>query len=265
MVRCSDHAACRCCPPASYGGGRHGPLWEDRRVSGPYMGHSRTPHDHRVPRSTHLHNVAPTRSVPMSSNPVAVTVASLMPRAKEELTELVAFKSVADFDQFPREESEGAARWIADALTAEGFQDVALLDTPDGTQSVYGYLPGPEGAKTVLLYAHYDVQPPLDEAGLDHAAVRADRAGRPLVRARRRRLQGRRHHAPARAARPEGERRRAGQRQDHRGGLGGAGHGRPGAVRRGAPGPAHRRHDRHRRRGQLPRQACRPSPPHCAV
>ncbi|MET7286545.1 dipeptidase [Streptomyces sp. NPDC005573] len=101
----------------------------------------------------------------MSSNPVAETVASLMPRAKAELTELVAFKSVADFEQFPRSESEGAAGWITDALRAEGFTDVALLDTPDGTQSVYGYLPGPEGAKTVLLYAHYDVQPPLDESG----------------------------------------------------------------------------------------------------
>ena len=101
----------------------------------------------------------------MSSNPVAETVASLMPRAKEELTELVAFKSVADFDQFARSESESAAGWIVDALQAEGFQDVALLDTPDGTQSAYGFLPGPEGAKTVLLYAHYDVQPPLDEAG----------------------------------------------------------------------------------------------------
>ncbi|WP_328975091.1 dipeptidase [Streptomyces canus] len=101
----------------------------------------------------------------MSSNPVAETVASLMPRAQAELTELVAFKSVADFDQFPKSESEAAARWVADALTAEGFQDVALLDTPDGTQSVYGHLPGPAGAKTVLLYAHYDVQPPLDEAG----------------------------------------------------------------------------------------------------
>ncbi|MFJ6657454.1 dipeptidase [Streptomyces sp. NPDC091377] len=100
----------------------------------------------------------------MSSNPLAETIASLLPRAKAELTELVAFKSVADFDQFPRSESEGAARWVADALTAEGFQDVALLDTPDGTQSVYGFLPGPEGARTVLLYAHYDVQPPLDEA-----------------------------------------------------------------------------------------------------
>ncbi|MDQ1040582.1 acetylornithine deacetylase/succinyl-diaminopimelate desuccinylase-like protein [Streptomyces sp. V3I8] len=101
----------------------------------------------------------------MPSNPVAETVASLMPRAKAELTELVAFKSVADFEQFPRSESEGAANWVADALRAEGFEDVALLDTPDGTQSVYGHLPGPEGSKTVLLYAHYDVQPPLDEAG----------------------------------------------------------------------------------------------------
>ncbi|MER6983740.1 M20/M25/M40 family metallo-hydrolase, partial [Streptomyces carpinensis] len=100
----------------------------------------------------------------MSSNPVAETVASLMPRAKAELAELVAFKSVADFDQYPRSESEGAANWVANALRAEGFTDVALLDTPDGTQSVYGFLPGPQGAKTVLLYAHYDVQPPLDEA-----------------------------------------------------------------------------------------------------
>ncbi|MEI5100814.1 dipeptidase [Streptomyces sp. PmtG] len=100
----------------------------------------------------------------MPSHPIAETVASLMPRAKAELTELVAFKSVADFEQYPKSESEAAANWVADALRAEGFQDVALLDTPDGTQSVYGFLPGPEGAPTVLLYAHYDVQPPLDEA-----------------------------------------------------------------------------------------------------
>ncbi|MFI2618645.1 dipeptidase [Streptomyces sp. NPDC018584] len=100
----------------------------------------------------------------MSPHPIAETVASLMPRAKAELTELVAFKSVADFAQFPKSESEAAANWVANALRAEGFQDVALLDTPDGTQSVYGFLPGPEGAPTVLLYAHYDVQPPLDEA-----------------------------------------------------------------------------------------------------
>ncbi|WP_329034947.1 dipeptidase [Streptomyces sp. NBC_00178] len=100
----------------------------------------------------------------MTARPISETVASLMPRAKAELTELVAFRSVADPAQFPRSECEAAAGWVADTLRGDGFQDVALLDTPDGTQSVYGYLPGPAGAPTVLLYAHYDVQPPLDEA-----------------------------------------------------------------------------------------------------
>ncbi|MET9666372.1 dipeptidase [Streptomyces sp. NPDC006475] len=98
----------------------------------------------------------------MTADPIAETVASLLPRAKAELTELVAFPSVADPAQFPRSGCEAAADWCADALRSEGFQDVAVLDTPDGTQSVYGYLPGPAGAPTVLLYAHYDVQPPLD-------------------------------------------------------------------------------------------------------
>ncbi|AXG76530.1 dipeptidase [Streptomyces paludis] len=99
----------------------------------------------------------------MTVNSIAETVASLMPRARQELTELVAFRSVADVAVFPKSECEAAAGWVADALRAEGFQDVAVLDTPDGTQSVYGLLAGPEGAPTVLLYAHYDVQPPLDE------------------------------------------------------------------------------------------------------
>jgi acetylornithine deacetylase/succinyl-diaminopimelate desuccinylase-like protein len=100
----------------------------------------------------------------MSAASLSETVTSLMPRARTELAELVSYRSVADPRQFPKSECEKAARWVADALTADGFQDVAVLDTPDGTQSVYGFLPGPQGAATVLLYAHYDVQPPLDEA-----------------------------------------------------------------------------------------------------
>lgn len=100
----------------------------------------------------------------MTAHPIAETVASLMPRAKAELAELVAFQSVADEAVAPRSECEAAAEWVAGALRAEGFEDVALLDTPDGSQSVYGVLPGPAGAPTVLLYAHYDVQPKLDEA-----------------------------------------------------------------------------------------------------
>ncbi|SFK84179.1 dipeptidase [Streptomyces pini] len=115
----------------------------------------------------------------MAHDALAATVASLMPRARTELGELVAFKSVADPAQFPPEECAGAARWVADALRAEGFTDVALLDTPDGTQSVYGFLPGPAGAPTVLLYAHYDVQPPLDEdAWLSPPFTLTERDGR---------------------------------------------------------------------------------------
>ena len=100
----------------------------------------------------------------MTANPIAETIADLMPRAQAELAELVAFESVADEAVAPRSECEAAANWVADALRAEDFQDVALLDTPDGSQSVHGVLPGPAGAPTVLLYAHYDVQPKLDES-----------------------------------------------------------------------------------------------------
>ncbi|WP_441248746.1 dipeptidase [Kitasatospora sp. McL0602] len=101
----------------------------------------------------------------MTQQSLAAAVRSLMPRAKADLAELVAFPSVADPRQFPVEECEKAARWVADALAAEGLTGVRLIDTPDGTQSVYAELPGPAGAPTVLLYSHYDVQPPLDDAG----------------------------------------------------------------------------------------------------
>ncbi|MET8346072.1 dipeptidase [Streptomyces microflavus] len=115
----------------------------------------------------------------MTARPISETVASLMPRARAELAELVAFQSVADPAVFPKSECEAAADWVADALRAEDFTDVALLDTPDGTQSVYGFLPGPAGAPTVLLYAHYDVQPPLDEAAwLSPPFELTDRDGR---------------------------------------------------------------------------------------
>lgn len=99
------------------------------------------------------------------SQPLADAVRSLMDRARTELAELVAFPSVADPRQFPVEECQKAAHWVAEAFAAEGLTGIRLLDTPDGTQSVYGELPGPEGAPTVLLYSHYDVQPPLDESG----------------------------------------------------------------------------------------------------
>jgi acetylornithine deacetylase/succinyl-diaminopimelate desuccinylase-like protein len=88
---------------------------------------------------------------------------ALMPRAREELAELVALRSVADPRQFPPDECHRAAVWVADAFTEAGFR-TSLADTPDGSQAVVGTRPcGRADAPAVLLYAHYDVQPPLAE------------------------------------------------------------------------------------------------------
>ncbi len=52
---------------------------------------------------------------------------------------------------------------MVDAFTEAGLQDVAASPTNDGSKAVHGHAPGPVGTPTVLLYSHYDVQPPLGE------------------------------------------------------------------------------------------------------
>ena len=91
------------------------------------------------------------------------TVAGLMGEAKSDLAELVAFRSVADPKQYPPEECEKAAQWVVDAFTEVGLEDVTASPTPDGSLAVHGGAPAPPGTPTVLLYSHYDVQPPLGE------------------------------------------------------------------------------------------------------
>ncbi|WP_433728406.1 dipeptidase [Nocardia sp. CA-129566] len=90
-------------------------------------------------------------------------VAALMPQAKIDLTQLVSFKSVADSRQFPAEECDRTAQWVADVFAAAGLTKVGLHETSDGSKAVIASRPAPEGAPTVLLYCHYDVQPPLDD------------------------------------------------------------------------------------------------------
>ncbi|MEU5986026.1 dipeptidase [Streptomyces sp. NPDC047434] len=90
-------------------------------------------------------------------------VRALMPRAKQDLTELVAMRSVADPRQFPPEECARTADFLVRAFTEAGLGDMRRVTTPDGTDAVVGHAPGPAGSPTVLLYCHYDVQPPLDD------------------------------------------------------------------------------------------------------
>jgi len=91
-------------------------------------------------------------------------VTGLMGRAHSELAELVAIRSVADPRQFPPEECARAAEWVRDRFAELGFVDLELAETADGSRAVIGARPAADpDAPTVLLYAHYDVQPPLDD------------------------------------------------------------------------------------------------------
>ena len=91
-------------------------------------------------------------------------IAGLLPQAHGELAELVALKSVADPRQFPAEECQRAAQWVQDKFAGIGFSDARLEETPDGSMVVLGSRPCADPqAPTVLLYAHYDVQPPLND------------------------------------------------------------------------------------------------------
>jgi cysteinylglycine-S-conjugate dipeptidase len=94
---------------------------------------------------------------------LADDVRTLMPRTQEDLASLVAIASVADERQFPRENCLQAARLTAELFGEAGLSGIRELDSPDGYPAVFGSAPGPAGTPTVLLYCHYDVQPPLGE------------------------------------------------------------------------------------------------------
>jgi acetylornithine deacetylase/succinyl-diaminopimelate desuccinylase-like protein len=91
-------------------------------------------------------------------------IKALMPQARRDLEQMVAFRSVHDAAQFPPAECAGMVDWLLAAFTEAGLQDVRGYDTPDGSVAVCGHAAGPPGAPTVLLYFHHDVQPPLDDA-----------------------------------------------------------------------------------------------------
>ncbi len=87
-----------------------------------------------------------------------------MPRARRELAELVAFRSVADERQYPRSECVAAAEWVRDAFVDAGLDTAELIETSDGSLAVVGHRQATAGNPTVLLYSHYDVQPPGERA-----------------------------------------------------------------------------------------------------
>ncbi len=104
------------------------------------------------------------------------------------LEELITFSSIPSISTDPKAKTdvERTAQWVADKLTAIGIDEVKIYPTARHP-IVYGESLKAEGAPTVLIYGHYDVQPaaPLEKWDSDPFTpeVRGDhlyRAGPPI-------------------------------------------------------------------------------------
>jgi acetylornithine deacetylase/succinyl-diaminopimelate desuccinylase-like protein len=82
------------------------------------------------------------------------------------LRELTDFLSIPSISALPEhaDDCRRAAAWVMEQLRRLGCPVVELLEG-DGHPVVWGESPRVEGAPTILIYGHYDVQPvdPLDE------------------------------------------------------------------------------------------------------
>jgi acetylornithine deacetylase/succinyl-diaminopimelate desuccinylase-like protein len=79
-------------------------------------------------------------------------------RTRRELEELVRIPSVSAPEGDPSEVRR-SANLVAKLLTDSGLSNVQLFELDGAHPAVFGEKKGPDGAPTVLLYAHHDVQP----------------------------------------------------------------------------------------------------------
>jgi len=104
-------------------------------------------------------------------------VGAALPRVRGWLEEMVRIPSVSDVDG-AAPEVRRSADTVARLLTEAGFAEVEILQE-GGRPAVLARHPAPEGAQTVLLYAHHDVQPPGADADWDSPPFEpTERAGR---------------------------------------------------------------------------------------
>jgi acetylornithine deacetylase/succinyl-diaminopimelate desuccinylase-like protein len=102
----------------------------------------------------------------MQTDDLRGAVADGMPQTTKDLEHLVRIPSIA-FPGYDPTPVHASAVATAEILEAAGLQGVRVIELPDGVDhpAVFGEIPARDGAPTILLYAHHDVQPegPLDE------------------------------------------------------------------------------------------------------
>ncbi len=100
------------------------------------------------------------------SDDLRATLRDLMPALRSDLEDLVRIQSVSA-DPARTGEVWRSADAVADLLRAEGCEPVDIVSAEGGAPAVIARKAGPEGAPTVLLYAHHDVQPENDPVDWD--------------------------------------------------------------------------------------------------
>ncbi|MCR6033244.1 M20/M25/M40 family metallo-hydrolase [Nocardioides sp. zg-579] len=102
----------------------------------------------------------------LTTDELRTKVDGVLPRLRKDLEDLVRIESVSA-DPARAAEVQRSAEAVADLFRAEGFQTVDIVSAEGGAPAVIAHKAGPEGAPTVLLYAHHDVQPENDHADWD--------------------------------------------------------------------------------------------------
>ena len=97
---------------------------------------------------------------------IATTVRGLMPQLTSDLRKLIAIPSVSapGYPESTHAALSQAEQMVTRMLRDAGCERVETMTLPDTAPVVFGEIPAPEGAPTVLLYSHYDVVPAGDES-----------------------------------------------------------------------------------------------------
>jgi len=85
-------------------------------------------------------------------------VNAALPRARQDLESLVRIPSIWA-DPAHRGDTRASAEAVAELARSSGAAEVDIVAAEGGGPAVLAHWPGSPGTKTVLLYAHHDVQP----------------------------------------------------------------------------------------------------------
>ncbi len=109
---------------------------------------------------------------------MTAAVEAALPGARADLERLVRIPSIWA-DPAHADDTHASAEAVAQLARDAGAAQVQILSAGGGAPTVVAHFPAPEGAPTVLLYAHHDVQPTGgDEQWTSPPFEPTERAGR---------------------------------------------------------------------------------------